>query len=433
MSGSEEEIYSTMFSSLKHPTRRRILRMLSERSMTFSQMLEELGISSSHLTYQLETLGELVSKMEDGSYRLSSFGEAAVVTMKGVEEVPTIPKRHFWSFSLRWKAIFTALIIAVLLLASMTTIQFASLNQLSKQQEKLQADMDELQTENQRLLSWSTPTDKVLAVLRDVVQLDMTQYKTTLLSDDVEYRSDLGGVIEEIARYTLTSNDSRVDVALRFRNSHFSRYQLFVDEGSPIYAQPQSTDALTAAKSILGRYQFYSGDSYLEDVSNLLSSANGTQSNQTTLNNAKLIITTSGDNEEVMVLYTENGIDFSPKSVSFTFEGGVLKELLDGWFLFSVGSTTVNVSSDEAIAIARDYVKNFAWNANGVRVANFTVLDTPVSAMFHPTTRGENLALIPYWYVTLYLDKVYPGGINRIGVGVWADTGEVAQATTYSG
>jgi hypothetical protein len=36
------------------------------------------------------------------------------------------------------------------------------------------------------------------------------------------------------------------------------------------------------------------------------------------------------------------------------------------------------------------------------------------------------LTLYPYWYVTLYLDKTYPGGVSEIGVGVWADTGQVA-------
>jgi hypothetical protein len=41
------------------------------------------------LTYHLESLGELVSKMEDGRYKLSSFGEASVITMKGVEETPS--------------------------------------------------------------------------------------------------------------------------------------------------------------------------------------------------------------------------------------------------------------------------------------------------------------------------------------------------------
>jgi len=56
MSDSEEETYSTMFTSLKHPARRKILRMLGEKPKNFSLILEELEISSSHLTYHLDKI-----------------------------------------------------------------------------------------------------------------------------------------------------------------------------------------------------------------------------------------------------------------------------------------------------------------------------------------------------------------------------------------
>jgi len=101
MPDSEEEIYSIMFSSLKHPARRKILRMLADKPMTFSQMLEVLGVSSSHLTYHLENLGELVSRQETGEYRLSTFGAASVGTMKVVEEAPAVRLKHGFPLSLR--------------------------------------------------------------------------------------------------------------------------------------------------------------------------------------------------------------------------------------------------------------------------------------------------------------------------------------------
>ena len=69
--------------------------------------------------------------------------------------------------------------------------------------------------------------------------------------------------------------------------------------------------------------------------------------------------------------------------------------------------------------------------ANGVQVSNFTVLQEPVSAVFYAKP-DTGLSLVPYWYVTLYLDKVYPGGDNSIGVGVWADTGDVANIQALS-
>jgi hypothetical protein len=65
--------------------------MLSKKPMTFSEMLEALGVSSSFLTYHLENLGELVGKTNDGTYKLSSFGEAAITTMTKVEDIPTRP------------------------------------------------------------------------------------------------------------------------------------------------------------------------------------------------------------------------------------------------------------------------------------------------------------------------------------------------------
>ena len=130
MSGTEEETYSTMFSSLRHPARRKILRMLLERSMTFSQILDELGIPSSHLTYHLENLGELVVKREDGKYKLSSFGEASVLMMKNAEEVPEIQKKSFSSIPLRWKSLYGIFIIGIVLLASVAYVQYNSYNQL---------------------------------------------------------------------------------------------------------------------------------------------------------------------------------------------------------------------------------------------------------------------------------------------------------------
>ena len=91
MSEVEEEVYTTIFNALRHGVRRRILRMLSETQMNFSAINERLNISSSHLTYHLDSLRELVSK-DDTSYRLSVFGRAAVDMMNGIENPP--PPAH---------------------------------------------------------------------------------------------------------------------------------------------------------------------------------------------------------------------------------------------------------------------------------------------------------------------------------------------------
>lgn len=427
MSDSAEETYSAMFSSLRHPARRKILRMLSERSMTFSQMLDELGIPGSHLTYHLENLGEFVVKMEDGKYKLSSVGEASVSIMKGAEEVPNIQAKKFSSLPLRWKSLFAVFIIGIVIFASISYVQYASFNQLSN-------DYRLLKAENQQILSWNS-AERAMAIIRGVAQIDITKYQTTLLSDTVENRSDLGGVVEEILTYSLTTNESKIDLVLRFRNDHFSLYQLSLLEGvppyAPIYVQPQPTDVLEATRGLIERYKSVMSDPYLEEMSKLLASANETN-NEQTLGNTKLRITTNGDTAEVLLWYTVNGVDFSAKSLRAVFQNHFLQELSDDWFLYKVGSTQVNVSEEQAIQIARDAAKNFEWNANGKEVSNFSVLQEPVSAVFFPHPRTEPLTLIPYWYITLYLDREYPGGVNSITVGVWADTGKVANIQALS-
>lgn len=144
---AKEEIYSTMFSSLKHPARRKILRILSEKPLTFSEMLELLGISSSNLTYHLESLGELVTQ-ENGVYKLSTFGSAAVSTMKIVEEAPEVQPKKRLSLSLKWKTALAALLIGLVIVASMSALQYSALNQAS-------SERDLLQSKYNQLLAWS--------------------------------------------------------------------------------------------------------------------------------------------------------------------------------------------------------------------------------------------------------------------------------------
>ena len=427
MTDSGETIYSTMFSSLKHPARRKILRMLSEKSQSFSELLEAIEVSSSHLTYHLESLGELVSKTDTGEYKLSTFGEAAVSTMRIVEDAPAVQSQNRKYRSLRWKPILAALIIGIILVVSFSVLQYNTQNQLSAEYAKLQERYD-------RLLSLTGSTDKAINFLRDVAELDLTKYVATLLSNTIG-PSDLDGVTEQTISYRLIGVESRMEVLLRFRNNVLSMYKVSLLDGSPIYSDPQPFGVLGSAKWLLEKLKLYEDASYLNNMSSILARF-GDEANEIemTEGNLKFNVSVSGVDTEVNWYYTDNRVDFTQKGLKLIFENQVLKEFEDGYYLFKIGNTNVNVNVNDAIQTARNAVKGFTWTGdNGQTVFGYKVLEEPVSAVFYPLPRDDPLTLVPCWVVTLYLDDVYPTNVNRLSVGVWADTGAVGQRKPLTG
>lgn len=82
----EEDLYTEIFSALKHPIRRRILRSLERNRRTYTEMLNDLGVDTGLLNYHLDHLGTLIRKDEDGRYTLSDFGVAALGLTTRIED-----------------------------------------------------------------------------------------------------------------------------------------------------------------------------------------------------------------------------------------------------------------------------------------------------------------------------------------------------------
>ncbi len=420
----EDEIYSTMFTSLKHPVRRKILRMLGNKPMTFMEMVEELGVSSPNLTYHLESLGELISKMDNDQYKLSSFGVATVDAMKGIEEVKTEPKRRSGAF--KWQVFSAALIVAVLLLASFAALQYNSIIELTSAQQSLSSQIQRLQT-------YGAGSDKVLSFFKNVTKLDTTIYTVSLDDNEVVWRTDIGGLSEENLKYSLKSNFNNLNIDIRFRNNHFSRYDLHMIESTPIFAQTQPSDALQNAKFTLARYKVYSGDDYLSQMLSLLDTVTRIENNQEVVDgNMKLQIFSSAGTVLFAWMYTDNGIDYQTKGLQMVFQNNILTTLTDGYFLYTVGNTNLSVSREQAIEIAKNHVKTLTYNIEGQQVSGFTVVEEPLSVQLVPHTRGNSVALVPYWYVELELNQIYAGGRNVVTVGIYADTSQIADVQLLS-
>jgi hypothetical protein len=407
--------------------------MLADKPKNFSRILEEIGISSSHLTYHLENLGELVTKLENGSYKLSSFGRAAVLTMKGVEEPPAelAPKKQL-SFPLKWKTLFGVIMIAVVALSVVSYTQMLTLNKLESEHEKMETDYEKLYTAHERLLRWGISTDRVINFLKDVIQLDLSKYQTRLERNTMDYRADLGGVTEEVLTYSLIGQNSELGVDFRFRNQTLSRYRLDVLDGVPIYHTPQPTDVKEAAYGLVVRYQAYENITYIQPMKLLLDTVNDSQDTSVTVGDLQLDVTSEGKDVQFQWSYTTQGICYQAKGLTLNYNGGLLEMLTDGWFLYTIGSTDVNYSAEQAIQIAINNVDGFSWTYGSVTVKDYTILDEGVTVEMWPHYRESNLELIPYWYVVLPLDTIYPGNVNHIAVGIWADTGQVTEYRTVT-
>jgi DNA-binding transcriptional ArsR family regulator len=142
----EDDTYSSIFLALKHPIRRRILRMLKEHPYSYTEILNELGIDNGLLNYHLENLRELLAKGEDEKYRLSEFGEAALSVIDRVET----PKESVTNTSLAGiKNVQSVLIIILLVTSSILNGYFYFNNQeLQWEAKAVQGQLNELQLNN---------------------------------------------------------------------------------------------------------------------------------------------------------------------------------------------------------------------------------------------------------------------------------------------
>jgi hypothetical protein len=391
--------------------------MLSIKPMTFMDLAEQLDISTSNLTYHLESLGDLVNKMDNGQYKLSTFGLATVSAMKGVEEAPEIEPKRKIRLPLKWVGVFGVLMIAILVLSSVAVIQYNSMSHLSSKQKALNA-------ENQELLSWGIGTNKVADFLQNVTQIDTDQYTVALLSNTLQYNTELDAA-QELLTYSFTNGPYTFNVNLRFRDNQFSLYQLDMEESSPVFTVTQPNDVVQAAKGMLERYQAYTDLPYLSQMLNLINAVNTAGPTSVTQGNMTLQITVSGDETQFYWMYVQNGIDYQAKGVMMEFENNILISMTDGYYLFTVGNTNLTISQSEAVTMAKNYVSTLTWDFNGTKYTGFPVIDTPISVQMVPHPRSGTVALIPYWYVVLGLSRVYPGAINEVTVGIYADNGQI--------
>jgi competence protein ComGC len=282
-----------------------------------------------------------------------------------------------------------------------------------------------------------TIQQKGLSVLSNVVGVDLAKYDVATEENSISPPS-LGGVLQEDILYSLTSDESTLKAHYTFADGNLRGIYVLEREGTPSLIKPAtSVNAVESAQDFLSNYQAYTAKPVIGELKATLNNVNSSKNLTKTVGDKVLQVTAYDDHTRFKWCYTANGARAPySKVVAMSFKDGFLHSFIDNWDLYSIGSTSVNLSKEEAVAIALDVARKHSWtmqldedtldpsNFNEKRSVSWTALIFDGSLDADNTRSEDVLELYPVWRVGLVLNKVY-GELYGIEVDIWADTKEV--------
>lgn len=146
MSLSEDE-FTLTYNALRHPTRRKILKLLSKRSKTYTEIMNELDLDKGLLNYHLENLLGLIKKDKEDKYTLSNAGWSAIDLDKSLEV--RVLDEKFRVFGMRLNP--TILLVASVLLVVLSSSLILAYQKQTTEVVKLKTMVDELLSQNSGL------------------------------------------------------------------------------------------------------------------------------------------------------------------------------------------------------------------------------------------------------------------------------------------
>lgn len=214
-------------------------------------------------------------------------------------------------------------------------------------------------------------SEKALTILKDIVGFDLAAYKTRL--DSYVQGMYFDTLPQENLRYTLESNESKLEVIFAFVNGKLRSMSVYAINGTPLITRP-TTNVVEMAKETLSRYKTYCGAYYCEGMKSILDTVKVNE-NITKVsggikfeaNYEKVFLEWENrtvNSAEFRWTYTLNGVEAPMKCVALYFGEGFLKYFIDTWDIYKIGSSAINISEEEAVKIAMERAKSFSWKAS---------------------------------------------------------------------
>jgi hypothetical protein len=282
-----------------------------------------------------------------------------------------------------------------------------------------------------------TTQQKGLAILRNVVGLNLTKYSVTTKEIPANQQASYFGVVpQENVGYELASGESRLKTLYTFVRGKLQMIHVLETEGTPSLIKPATiTNPVEMAKDFLGNYQAYTADSIYGELKPMLDKVDASKNTTKLSGNTQLDVSAIDSYTTFRWTYMFNGVITPSKVVALGFKNGFLKYFVDNWNLYGVGSTNINLSKKEAIAIALDTAKAYNWSvkldADTLETKNFNESNVRWTALLFDDSLGAGkarsediLTVYPVWRVGVALNKWY-GNMYGIEIDIWADTKEV--------
>lgn len=282
----------------------------------------------------------------------------------------------------------------------------------------------------------ATSSDQTLATsfLKNVIQLDLSKY-TVKLGYGI-LRAPNNGLSTDYLGYGLANRNyyyaNTANSTFTISNNTVASFSLQPIDGQLFSAYTISNNFNTAVK-IMQNYQAWTNDNDVNKLVTLLNQAGSERNTTEILDNISLKISVTPMYTSFNWSYTYNGADYSSVNLQLSnYIGFPAVKFADNRALYNIGNTNIEVSKQQAINIAENFVRGYSYpvnfgNGTIATIKDLNVIETNTSADLATTSRDPT-TLYPYWSVQTLLDHTYPGQTYAITVNVWADTGTVFNA-----
>jgi hypothetical protein len=181
----------------------------------------------------------------------------------------------------------------------------------------------------------------------------------------------------------------------------------------------------------MDKFGKFSGDEDIAKMRNMLVDIDPSKDSSKIEGNLKLEVSSNGNTTLFHWKPTFNGVDYPGINVSF--KNGHFSSFADSRSLNTIGDTTVNITGEQAVALALKRAETFSYRMDDEVISNFSIVHDYIRAEPFSKSRGENKSLYPIWVVYLPLSELYPGFVSQIRVELWADSGEIISCVSLSG